>query len=329
MPYTHVQFIAFEVPTLYAFPTGTLIYGQPHFTQINDQRQDAEMRAKCIFDAIEWCLNNGADASEQTLKVFVAPEFYFRYYLGQSDGSNHYDRGMVRDVIENLINQCKHYRHWFIVPGTAVVRDTDIKAGVGLNEQVTFNCTYAFLAGTDIKAVILKEMYSGIDNMEQAKNAQKSYSNILAALQNSTSTVSIPGGSARRSSGDLLIGLEICLDHALKRLSDNTTGMGKLEPYLDIHILSACGMPTQNPSLAARRDGYFCRCDGSQGFLGSEMARVTSWSPSPFTAQTTPIPAASVNEPPALQINYGARMVNPHQYGNSPCRISIYPSQPL
>lgn len=317
MPYTHVQFIAFENPTLDPFPTGTLNLGQTDFAPINNQQQDAEKRATCLFEAIQWCANNGADANAQTLKVFVAPEFYFRYYEGQNNGNNHYDRKLVRDVINNLIKDCRTYQHWFIVPGTAVVRDTDIR--VGLDDPVTFNYMYAFLAGTDINSIILKETYSGIDNMDQAYNAQKSYTNIFAHLQQPTSIVRIPNG--RAPGMDLVIGLEICLDHWMHRLKDSATAAGT---PIDIHILSACGMNTQSNSIAARTNGYFCRCDGHPSFFGSEMARVT-------VPVLTPVPgAAPVDAPAAAQVNRGARVLNRVDLRSKiPCRMRIYPSQPL
>ncbi|HEY3612011.1 MAG TPA: hypothetical protein VGL06_31310, partial [Pseudonocardiaceae bacterium] len=72
--YTGIQIIGYGSVT--SQPTQVL----PN-TSFNAYRQDAELRAQTLCQVAEWTRTTFAQklGDNKTLKIFIAPEFYFRY----------------------------------------------------------------------------------------------------------------------------------------------------------------------------------------------------------------------------------------------------------
>jgi hypothetical protein len=91
-------------------------------------RKDAETRARTLCDVVDWTRETFGDAIEgpDTLKVFVAPEFYFRFGgPAQSDEMlrDSYPNGdiLLPNITEEILRPRltkPEYADWLIVPGT-------------------------------------------------------------------------------------------------------------------------------------------------------------------------------------------------------------------
>jgi hypothetical protein len=119
--YKKIQLIAYGVVT--SAPTGVLQGTGP-----NRFQEDAELRAQRLCDVADFVATNYASAiaDPQTLKVFVAPEFYFRYG-GPSDPpealNDSYPNGeiLLPNVNDKILRP--HFANdafadWLIVAGT-------------------------------------------------------------------------------------------------------------------------------------------------------------------------------------------------------------------
>ncbi len=69
----------------------------------------------------------------------------------------------------------------------------------------------------------------------------------------------------------LRIGIDICLDHSRKRLLNSLRD--NKEAYVDIQIISSCGMSIRDNAVAARKNGYVFICDGEYAPDGSQYAK--------------------------------------------------------
>jgi hypothetical protein len=102
-------------------------------------RKDAETRARTLCDVARWTRETFGDAIEgpDTLKVFVAPEFYFRFGgPSQSDEMlrNSYPNGdiLLPNITEEILRphfSAQEYADWLIVPGSMFWHKTPQESG--------------------------------------------------------------------------------------------------------------------------------------------------------------------------------------------------------
>ncbi|HEU5475597.1 MAG TPA: hypothetical protein VFV67_33565 [Actinophytocola sp.] len=149
--YKNVQLIAYGVVT--SAPTQIL----PDTAAPNSYTADARARATRLCDVADWVrTNNTAALSDpSTLKVFVAPEFYFRYG-GPSDPPNtledSYPNGelLLPNVNEEILKPRfgkKEYNDWLIIPGTMFWHKSAQDSGT--THPTYFNTVLALHGGTD------------------------------------------------------------------------------------------------------------------------------------------------------------------------------------
>lgn len=133
MAYTHVQFIAYEVPTGAALPAGDCDYkdlalvagvkDDPVFEQaIEHLSPDARMRVFRMLGVIDLAMRTqGVVAGAQTLKLFAAPEFYFRPEADGSASRSYASSDLVAAIaLFRLVFAQPKLQHWLFVPGTFV-----------------------------------------------------------------------------------------------------------------------------------------------------------------------------------------------------------------
>ena len=91
-------------------PSGKLYLTDP------DATKDLGQRCIVLKNAIKKALPD-ADPLDSTLKVFMAPEFYFR---GGTEGA--YELGMIDSIMSEMRKLTSHtdYKHWLFVFGTAL-----------------------------------------------------------------------------------------------------------------------------------------------------------------------------------------------------------------
>lgn len=109
-----IQFIAFDISPS-TKPGGTLPSGNLYLTD-PDATKDLGQRCIVLQNAIKKAKAMGVDARPEVLKVFMAPEFYFRGTEGA------YEVGMVDSIMSEMrkLTSGSDYQDWLFVHGTAI-----------------------------------------------------------------------------------------------------------------------------------------------------------------------------------------------------------------
>lgn len=249
MAYTHVQLIAYQMYTL-----------TPFKTRFTSPSVDARMRMYSIFDVMKFCDEHLSDDEPTTLKIFVAPEFYGKSPDGKSDGTGHYDPGVVWRSFEGLRAKCREagdFRHWLVIPGTFVTAE---KIGP---KTVIFNSVYAFKGDGNLFRILHKKDFSSIDGLDVTLRGGNQHYKQLSDLSRGTPTQQ----STPIQVGNLSIGVEICRDHLLARLRKSLAKKAKTTPPLtkdgvDVQVLTVCGMSVGDDAVATKDKGYVFRVEG-------------------------------------------------------------------
>lgn len=117
MAYSKFQFIAYDVPTLLLCPPGNFDASRPVPGAEGIKNPDAKARAQRMRDVAAQAANlhGGVLGGADTLKIFVAPEFYFR-----QDRYSYRDISIVTNLFSALMSafQEARFNDWLIVPGT-------------------------------------------------------------------------------------------------------------------------------------------------------------------------------------------------------------------
>jgi hypothetical protein len=148
--YKKIQLIAYGVVT--SQPTRVLTGPEP-----NQYDADANLRAQRLCDVADWVASTyaAALADPTTLKVFVAPEFYFRFG-GPSDPANaledSYPNGEQRlpKIVEKVLKPhfaAPAFADWLIVAGTMFWHKS--AADSGTTHPTYFNTVLALHGGPD------------------------------------------------------------------------------------------------------------------------------------------------------------------------------------
>jgi len=262
--YTHVQLIAYVTKTLTPF-----VPADPHQSSMKSGKEEVDLKSELLLRSwymqrvIDFCWKTFSPAlgGANTMKIFLAPEFYFRSSIGLDTPVSHYPSHQVMGAMADLSKAYDEVRFddWLFITGTAV------SSFVVSNGSGILNAIHGFYREQARQEHFLcnKSYFSAIDNLKAEMNA----SNLAPLLATVSNQVFTYGG--RR------IGIEICLDHTA--LHYGTVGVLRNEiinnrmQYVDVHLLVACGSPVRDTSLAARGGGYLFRCDGHPGYLGAEV----------------------------------------------------------
>jgi hypothetical protein len=113
--YDKIQFVAYRITTGQYLGTDDKTAFGGDVTKA--AKHDLEGRCKLMTAAVKDAYGHGEiDASDTTLKIFVAPEFYFRGMLGA------YPYDIVSMVLDELRKETKDgkYAHWLFVFGSAI-----------------------------------------------------------------------------------------------------------------------------------------------------------------------------------------------------------------
>lgn len=356
MPYTHFRYIAYEVPTATSMPNGPVVSGFdagqecPAIARIpvaGTTPADARKRLKrlaAVVDTAVTRVQTGFGDNANTLKIFIAPEFYFRPPNALGPGYVHdtypqEDTYKIWGQLESMFTAVD-FKDWLIVPGTVMWNLHDPSAGR------TFLNTAMYIIGNQAKSVyfIEKKLPSNIDGIPQpyAPGNDPYLKPIYEKWDYRKPHVFSIGG--------VPCGLEVCLDHAnspncrvLKTvLSDWYKNEGG-DQEISLHLLTAGGMTIKDKSVAAKANGYILRNDGYSNPPHSELRKIGRYTqPDPLLGQlldTTPdnldgtvefaatvtVGVASIPLP-----NDATRVpMKGNPYYEFAQRLVIYPPQPL
>ena len=211
--------------------------------------------------------------NSEILKIFLAPEFFFRSATGRPDGSGHYslfDVQCARAVIRDGVLKDSRFDDWFVLPGTAIYcqrRANQTRTPVIFNEGWVLARSTA--TSPKVEFTTQKRYFSDVDGLDHGKAAMLDTSP-LAKLRRHVNWQIIEYGG-------VYIGFEICLDHRQQALKQTVTTTAP--PFLiDIHLLVSCGMEPLRTSVAARAGGYFIRCNGNEWATPrAQLFQITAW----------------------------------------------------
>ncbi|WP_156757113.1 hypothetical protein [Actinokineospora pegani] len=255
--YTKIQFIGYGVQTstlTQVIPTGT---ADPYTA-------DATTRAKALCAAADFVRNDQSSriGGDNTLKVFVAPEFFFRYG-GPAQGAtpvlDSYPNGdaVLPEITEKVLKpffQTKEFNNWLVVPGTMFWHRPAADSGTGY--PLYFNTVLALRGGVPTELseaeqegnrdpASLPTVVSATTNQKQLMShidydgsAPGTNTNRDAALNAAYQQVmgdwefwrwhAFAVHGVNDSNGDpITFGLEVCLEH-MRRLGHRMSGPGVL-----------------------------------------------------------------------------------------------------
>jgi hypothetical protein len=296
MAYSQVQFVGYAINTgpaqranwgFYLIPGSTPTWARDvdkWYPGNPDVEQDVTDRVQLMKAAVEQAASL-VNRDDRVLKVFVAPEFFFRGPQGA------YDMKHVGDVIGLLQRYARAdiYKHWLFVWGTIIGR---AQKPDGTWEIYNVAVVQKGAQGADGANVVMKEFKSGIDFISaaprwaagvgpylQVPRVNGIHSEIaehmprLADGRRREERAVPYGGEALLLVDDIQIGLEICLDHACKRLRNHQ--MRPDERVVQLQIIPSAGMEIQPDAVVAAAGGLVFNCDGSYTLPGRTMGAHT------------------------------------------------------
>lgn len=333
--YTNIQFIAYEIDTApkdAVFVNGQLIGGT--YLGLPDISQDIAQRAQLMFDAIQTAAANAAvSADSATLKIFMAPEFFFRGPIGA------YTMDQVQEVIGTLQGLLvgAQWANWMFVFGTIVGysdidnENLEIVLGNTYNKAINsfyemYNVVlvqtggYATAADAEPLAnVIMKENMSNMDFITMPTQGMD------WRIVDHLPPLAPPGPGQEQQinnydglgifqANGLTFGVEVCLDHLTGRLSASPVAPG--QPMVMAQLVPSCGATLQNGAIVAQDNGYAFNVDGNVN--PSSVARQVN--------ATLPIASTTAAVNPA---NYNPVVDTAQLYVHGPGQVRIYNSVAL
>jgi predicted amidohydrolase len=348
--YTHVQFAGFKIDT-FPIKNHTYVADATHpswlgwtiwnehslYLGLMDHAKDIESRIAIMKLAVEKAAAKIKDnTTPSTLKVFMSPEFFFRGYTGAYP-----DMEMVhaiREQLESMVNATK-YEDWLFVFGSVIA-----KADLGGGKAEAYNIVYVIPgAGKGETRVVMKELKSGIDFLKGMGYLNKQGNYINQPSFNYTDKVidehvkhlhsGAKGEGRERQSGaygadsgggifdyeNVTIGVEICLDHLVKRLKQSPPKAGEWK--IQLQLIPSAGMKIKPPSVIATRSGFAFNVDGGTPHV--KLKQVKSAYRTGVDAELTTIEPLATIPITQLPINYG------NLYRKGPPEVVVYAKLPL
>jgi hypothetical protein len=260
--YLYAQFLGFNIIT-------TTFLLDPHYSGDKITDHDVDTRIRILLSAIDHAVPF-ADRRSSTLKVFLAPEFYFRGYRGAYEvkGAKSVPIG---DRLKNITLDSR-LQHWLIICGSVVAMqapdDSDTSRYVFYNAApILFGSRRLlvfkkYLTSKDFLSVNTSR---GVPNPHlecEHKNMTKlkcQYGSNFTWMMNHFAFLDyelVVNNSF--DLGQTKIGIEICFDHKLGTLSRHLRS-GKV----DIHIIVAAGMKISRGPVMVPRHGPVFLIDGN------------------------------------------------------------------
>ncbi len=318
--YSKLQLVAYEALTLSLSAPGNIAV--PSATGSTDplldtrhlSNADARNRLSRFYQVIEHARTTGAAklGGSDTLKVCIAPEFYFRD-AGSNEGYT--DQSIVNNLFAAMLSMFKqdNYKDWLFVPGSifwsnttpqpayfntvCVVRgrSADFPSGTGTTTGIP-----VVKNGTTNQKALMSRIDYGfdpatghpIDKRTDDGAVNVHFSPIIGDWLYKKGHVFEVQDILGPKGKPLVFGLEVCLEHAAHLVGAIPTDGGVLKetlgewskneaatpvPAIDVHILTSCGMEVELPSVCARAGGYVLWCDGHPAYPTHSAVRpVTS-----------------------------------------------------
>lgn len=276
--YTRMMPLSYMVPTFYPTPPGAA-QPQSGAPQIQLHNVDLQSRAQRMVNTLYWTAQTFAQspgmADAQTLKVFMAPEFYFRcaspdevsnreFRRNTSFGSYpEADRLALAQALLGALGESPLFRDWVIVAGSVC----SLLPGVPgqrmnlLNTAIMLRGARAQPDGSEPYVLMEKHYISNIDGPPQVNHANLDPTTVYSFRLNPDQFVD----NLVYWDG-MMVGLEVCLDHSqqvlVNAMNNLRFSVGPDVPPPDLQLVTSCGMDLVDQAVAVRNGGLVFLTDG-------------------------------------------------------------------
>lgn len=241
--------------------------------EIRGSREEALLQANTFVNVVKDLVgnratkpNNAIDTTPTTLKVLMAPEFYFRCPEGMPEGQFHFTEEDARQIRETLfygLRKVLNGQPWLLMPGTIVWS----KFAPNVGRYVVYNTLFGLdftQRGIPQTFFCNKQNFSSIDGLTGAINGE-----VVGARGGFETAQEQRLGADVEFNGrevELWYGTEICLDHLMKVLSSDRADRRAKNipvPGLALHLVIGCGVDIVQTAAVAHPNGYVLRCNGN------------------------------------------------------------------
>mmetsp|Transcript_93158 Transcript_93158/g.259496 ORF Transcript_93158/g.259496 Transcript_93158/m.259496 type:complete len:522 (+) Transcript_93158:55-1620(+) len=302
--YARAQYLGFQIFTVPGTAADGCFASQPGDEATEDEcylgtasvAADLQGRLRIMRAAIERAhASSHWDRRSSTLKVFMAPEFYWRGARGAYRLWENASLVLIKDVARSLESMVSDpsYADWLFVFGTLILAEPADPAFVSLLPDPSHNISYynvapIFVGGTGRRLLEFKHYISGVDFIQHSPGnlrtpplgaAPGSGTEFCKANPNSNGCVysTLPDKVLRQLGFDeyevvkgnsfkvenLRIGIEVCLDHLEGQLGK---ALGP-ERLVDLQLITSAGM--------AIRFGPVCTASRGPVFLSDGFAEAS------------------------------------------------------
>ncbi len=354
MAYQRVQFVGWCVNTgprtRHIRKSATHYEVVSKYLGVDDLDADARQRCDYMSTALNEAEGSGfIDRSQNTLKVFMAPEFYFRGPNGA------YPLEQVLSIVEKLRGEVQDakFKDWLFVFGTAL----GFSRSGQTKEVYNVALVQKGAQGEAGARIVMKEHKSSIDFKRRdsyTRNVNGSNIRFSPAPSRGMNGEEVQhlqagkGGDPKRGTGKekqkhnyggeslfemdgITFGLEVCLDHGSQRLRHSPVARG--ENRVQIQLVPSAGMSVEAASVVTVAKGLVFNCDGlnDKGHANAtddahtELKRVTS------ACSGTDTNAVLQDVAPTQRVALNAAnfaAMNAY-YVSGPGQLHYYPSEPL
>lgn len=275
--YTQVLPLSYMVPTFYPSPPGG---AQPQAGAPLIQLADADLqsRAQRLVNVLYWAAQTYAKvpgmSDPNTLKVFIAPEFYFRCASADEVVDRAFKRNTsfgaypdraryeLAEAIYGAIQSSPLFKDWLIVAGT--ICSVLPQDGPRMNLLNTALMLRGQRASGDasVPYILMEKHYiSRIDGPPQDSHANLDPTTVYSFTLNPDQVLD----NLIRWDG-MTVGLEVCLDHwrqvLVNALNILRVSVGPEVAPPDLQLVTSCGMDVVAQAVAVRDGGLVMLTDG-------------------------------------------------------------------
>lgn len=258
--YTNVQCVGFQ-------PYTAISYGS--YRGYDDETKDFMGRLEIMKEAIEKAgQSSKINNDPQCLKVFMAPEFFFRGKKGA------YSMESASKLVEKLRETVNHpeYKNWLFVFGTIMafsqIKDKFSPYQFGNLEGYNYSFIQKGDSSEKNSFIVMKEhrspsdyssFYDKSDNSIKLLNDNTNYMDSCdrKSQRNEIKKFNYDSNAVFDVDG-VRFGVEICVDHSYNRLQSNIPD----SKPIDVQLIPSCGMSIKRLSDNLSKSGLCFICDG-------------------------------------------------------------------
>lgn len=265
--------LIYIVPTFFPTAPGA-VTAQGGAPVVDLEDPDLQARAQRLVNVLYWTAeqykNQPGMNDDKTLKVFMAPEFYFRKpyndpnlgYNRSTDFGTYPEnaRAALAEALFGVIGNEPKFKDWVIVAGTICSRMSGPKLNL-LNTAIMMRGPRE-RADASVRCILMEKHYfSHIDFMPEQWNANRDPSTVYSFDLNPDQYL-----DNLIHWDNMTLGLEVCLDHskqvAVNGLNILQQSIGPQVPPLNLQLVTSCGMSIVNQAVAVADGALVMLTDG-------------------------------------------------------------------